>query len=99
MLIVAGSITFDPAHHEVAEAAATTMMEATMAEPGCQNYVFSVQFGSPSTIQVFEVWDSEEDLKAHFAMPHMADFQAAIAGIGISGRDLMKYQVSSSEPM
>jgi quinol monooxygenase YgiN len=99
MLIVAGTITFDPAHRETAETAAVAMMEATLEEPGCQQYVFSVQMGSPATIRVFEVWDDADDLQAHFAMPHMTEFQNAIAGIGISGRDLVKYQISSSEPL
>ena len=99
MLIVAGSITFDPAHTETAKAAAAAMMAATMEEPGCQDYVFSVSMADEATIQVFEVWDGEDDLKAHFAMPHMAEFQAAIADIGISRRSLVKYEVASSEPM
>ena len=99
MLIVAGSITFDPAHTETAKTATSAMMAATMEEPGCQDYVFSISMADEATIRIFEVWDSQEDLEAHFAMPHMAEFQAAIAGIGISGRNLTKYEVSSSEAM
>lgn len=99
MLIVAGSITFDPSHTESLRGAAAAMMSATMEEPGCQDYVFSISVADEASIRIFEVWDSQEDLDAHFAMPHMAEFQAAIADVGISGRDLMKYQVSSSEPM
>lgn len=99
MLIVAGTITFDPAETDAARAAASRMMAATMEEPGCRDYVFSIDVSDPAGMRIFEVWDSEEDLQAHFRMPHMAEFRAAIADLGISGRDIVKYQVSSSEPM
>lgn len=99
MLIVAGTITFDPAHTEAAKAGATAMMAATMEEEGCQEYVFSIDLSDEATIRVFEIWDSEEQLQTHFTMPHMADFQEILSGIGITGRDLAKYQVASSGPM
>lgn len=99
MLIVAGTITFDPANTEAAKAAASKMMAATMEEPGCQDYVFSIDMSDGASIRVFEIWDSDEDLQAHFQTPHMAEFGAAIGGLGISGRDIVKYQVSSSEPL
>jgi quinol monooxygenase YgiN len=75
------------------------MMAATMEEEGCQDYVFSINLSNEATIQVFEIWDTEEQLQAHFKMPHMADFQQVLAGIGITARDLAKYQVASSGPM
>jgi quinol monooxygenase YgiN len=99
LLIIAGTVTFDPAHTEAVKAGATAMMAATMEEEGCQDYVFSINLSDEATIQVFEIWDTEEQLQAHFKMPHMDDFQQVLAGIGITGRDLTKYQVASSGPM
>ena len=99
MLIVAGTIEIDPSDAAVLAPAAATMMEATLTEPGCVEYVFSISVADPSKVQIFEVWQSGEDLAAHFEMPHMADFQAALKNVTITGRDINRYEVASSEPM
>ena len=99
MLIIAGTITFDPVHTETAKAAAAEMMAATLQEDGCQEYAFSIDMADEATIRIFEVWDSEDHLAAHFQTEHMKVYREKIAGIGVSGRDLSKYQVSSSEPL
>ena len=99
MLIVAGTISIDPADVDKLREAASVMMEATVQEPGCQQYVFSVSVADPGSVQIFEVWDSAADLEAHFAMPHMATFGEALGTITVTGRELKRYEVSSSEPM
>jgi quinol monooxygenase YgiN len=99
MLIVAGSISVDPADVEALSAAAVEMMKATHEEPGCIQYVFSVSMADPGEVEIFEVWESAEDLEAHFAMPHMAAFQAALGDVTITGRNLNRYEVASHEPM
>lgn len=99
MLIVAGTIEIDPSDAAVLAPAAATMMEATMAEPGCTEYVFSINVADPSKVQVFEIWESGDDLAAHFEMPHMVDFQAALSNVTITGRNIHRYEVASSEPL
>ena len=99
MLIVAGTITIDPADAEALRPAAAAMMAATHREPGCHQYVFSVSVADPSRIQVFEVWESAEDLAAHFEMPHMATFREVMGGLTVTGRDIMRYEISSAEPL
>lgn len=99
MLIVAGTISIDPAHVELLRSAATTMMAATLEEPGCIQYVFSVSVADPGNVQIFEVWESAQDLEAHFAMPHMDVFREALGQITITGRDIARYEVASHEPM
>ena len=85
MLIIAGRITFDPTHTETAKAAAAEMMAATLQEEGCQDYVFSIDMADEATIRIFEIWDSEEHLAAHFQTEHMKVYRDKIAGIGVSG--------------
>jgi quinol monooxygenase YgiN len=99
MIIIAGSLTIDPAQSDTIRAAAATMMAETHKEPSCQEYVFSISVADPSKVQIFEIWDSAEALEAHFAAPHMAAFGQAIAEVNISGRDLVRYEVASSAPM
>lgn len=96
MLIVAGTLTIDPADADKLAAAATTMMTETLKETGCHQYVFSQSFADPATIQIYELWQSDEELAAHFEMPHMADFRAALADVNVIRREIYKYEVGNS---
>ncbi len=99
MIIVAGTITIDPADVDAMRDAAAKMMAATHEEPGNIEYVFSVNVADPGSITVFEVWESLEDLENHFTLPHMAEFRAAMGTMTVLGRDLNRYEVSSATPM
>jgi quinol monooxygenase YgiN len=99
MLIVAGNITVDPADVDRLRQAAADMMAATRQEKGCIEYVFSVSMADPGTVQIYEIWETGDDLEAHFKAPHMATFQAALADLTITGRDLHRYEIASSQPM
>ena len=48
-------------------------------ESGCNDYTFSVELSNPNVIRVTEQWESMDALAAHFAEPHMAVFQQAMA--------------------
>jgi len=98
MLVIAGTIRIDPAQLPRAEAAARDMMQATRAEAGCRSYVFSFDLDDPAVVHLFECWESPEALAAHFATPHMASFQKAVAGV-IRGMDIQRYEVSSVGPL
>jgi quinol monooxygenase YgiN len=94
MLIVAGTITVDPAHRDEMFAAVAPMVEATRAEPGCRAYVFSPDVDDPALVHLYELWDDQAALDAHFASDHMAAWQARAADLPISGRDIAKYIIS-----
>ena len=95
MLVVAGTITLDPARRPDAEAAFDRMRAATLQEPGCLAYQAYHDRKDPGTVFLFERWRSQADLDAHFATPHMAEFGAAIAVLGVTSMDVKKYVVSS----
>ena len=99
MLIVAGTITIDPADVDRMRVAAAEMMAATHEEPGCIEYVFSISVADPGTVNIFEVWESAADLEAHFEMPHMATFRETLSTLTITDRSISRYEVSSSAPM
>ena len=48
-------------------------------EAGCNDYTFSVETSNPNIIRVTEQWENMAALAAHFAEPHMAVFQQAMA--------------------
>jgi len=95
MLIVSGTLTIDPADAPKLAAAATTMMAETLKETGCHQYVFSQSMADPSKVQIFEMWQSDEELAAHFEMPHMADFRGALADVNVTSREIYKYEVDN----
>ena len=79
-MIVVNAIIESTAENIAAMQSAIASMEtASRAEAGCRDYTFSVELNNPDVLRITEKWDSMEALAAHFAMPHMADFQAAMA--------------------
>ena len=99
MLIIAGHIRIDPASREAAIAAARAMMTETHKEKGCEAYTFSADFSDPGLFHLFERWESQTALDAHFKAPHMAAFQAAFGKLGVREMDVKKYTVSGVGPV
>jgi quinol monooxygenase YgiN len=99
MLVVAGEIEIDPANREKAVATALEMMEATRREPGCISYAFSADLAHPGRFRIFEEWQSQAALDLHFAAPHMAAFQGKVAGLGVKGMKVQKYEVAAVGPL
>jgi quinol monooxygenase YgiN len=71
------------------------MRAATLKEAGCIEYQAYADRGDPGTLFMFEKWKDQAALDAHFTSPHMAEFGAALGGLGIRGMDVKKYVVSS----
>lgn len=99
MLIVSGTITVDPQDVDKLRAAATIMMAATLEETGCHQYVFSEHLATPGTIQIFELWQSPDELEAHFETPHMATFRRALGELTVQSRDVYRYEVANMAKM
>jgi len=99
MIVIQGTIDFDPQRHDQAVAAAAAMQDETRQEPGCLVYAFALDVGDPGRIHIIERWESEDALKLHFATPHMATFQAAVPSLGVKKVDAVKFQISSSGPV
>ena len=99
MLVIAVRVRIDPAQRDAAIEAARQVMAETHREPGCHEYVFSSDLDDPAVFRVFEEWESEEALQAHFQAPHMAEFQKAMAGFGVSEMTAHKYTVSEKGPI
>ena len=95
MLVVAGEIKLNPAKRAEADAAFAKMREATLKEPGCIAYQAYSDRGDDGIVFMFEKWEDQAALDAHFASPHMAEFGAALGGLGVTGMDVKKYDVAS----
>ena len=74
MIIVAGTLTFDPAKAGVLAEGWDKMQKATLEEPGCLAYDYFLSRHEEGVILVFEKWESEDALAAHMQTSHMAEF-------------------------
>ena len=99
MLVIAGTIPFDPAHRDAFLAACVALQNATRAEEGCLLYAFSADLEDPGLVHIVEKWTSEEALTEHFAQPHMKAFRDAASEAGLGKSTTVKFQVSSEGPV
>ncbi len=74
------------------------MEQASRAEDGCHDYTFSVELNNPAVMRITERWESMDALGAHFATPHMAEFQAVMAKHPPRSVDAKFYEVTEVAP-
>ena len=98
MIVVNAVITATADTIAALKDAIAAMETASRAEPGCHDYTFSVELNNPDVLRITEKWASMEDLQAHFAMPHMADFQAAMAANPPQAVEAKFYEVTEVTP-
>jgi quinol monooxygenase YgiN len=99
MIIIAGTLTFDPDKAPVLAEAFDKMQAETLQEAGCQAYDYYLHRSEPGVVLMFEKWESEEALGAHMTSPHMADFGKAMGAIGVKGADVKKYSGATEGPL
>ena len=78
MIVVNAELESTEANIAAMKDAIASMEAASRAEAGCHDYTFSVELGDATKLRITERWESMEALVAHFATPHMAEFQAAM---------------------
>ena len=95
MIIVLATVESTTEDIENLRQAILDMQTATTeTEPGNISYTFTTEIANPGTMRIVEQWESMEALKAHFATPHMADFQKAMAGFPPKSMDVKLYEVA-----
>jgi len=99
MIVIAGQVQLDPANRDAAIAAAREMMSETRKEKGCISYTFSADLEDPGRFRIFEEWQDDAALAAHFKSPHMASFQKAVGGLGVREMTVQRYEVSKVGPL
>ena len=94
MLVLVVSIDTTAANIAAIREAIATLEAASRAEAGCYDYTFAVELNDPDKLRITECWEDEAALKAHFATPHMAAFNAAMAEASPRGMDLKCYEAT-----
>jgi quinol monooxygenase YgiN len=74
MIIISGSLSFDPLDREDVLLSLAEVTEASRRDAGCLEYFWGEDLESPNTFRFFECWESQELLDAHLAQPHEVAF-------------------------
>ncbi len=101
MIIIAGTIDLaDPSRIDEAIERATPLQQATRDnEPGCLAYVFSPDPCVAGRIAVYELWQDEASLAAHFEHENYLNMRTMLGDIGLAGADNNKYRCDYKEPV
>lgn len=68
------------------------VIEASRAEPGCHAYSYAEDVIEPGLFRVYEEWDDRAALEAHFALPHMREWQHAREQLGFHDRVVTAFE-------
>jgi quinol monooxygenase YgiN len=99
MIIVAGTLTFDPAKASLLAEGFDKVQTATLEEDGCLGYDYYLSRHEPGVVLMFEKWESEDALAKHMQSPNMAAVGAVMGQIGITGADVKKYSGATEGPL
>jgi quinol monooxygenase YgiN len=87
------------ARDDAVAATAPIQLATRTEEAGCQAYCFAADPSVDHRIQVYELWDDEASLAAHFTHPNYDAMRAALQGRGIVGTANRMFLVSRDEPV
>ena len=92
MIVVTG--TFVVADEDVDEAmgAMKVMMAETAKEEGCIVYRFYPDIEESGHFRVYEEWQTETALRAHFNAPHMGVFREKLSKINLLSREVKMFE-------
>lgn len=99
VLIVLATARLGDGALDKARGAIAEMVAASNAEEGCIAYSFAQDVTDPSLLHIVEKWRDEAALAAHFATPHMAAFQAALAGLDFELVEVRKFATDDGQPL
>lgn len=99
LVLVVGHFRLPPERLDEARPMMRRVIDATRREPGCLSYSYAEDVADPGLIRVSEAWESREALAAHFATPHMRQWQEERAGLGLYDRDITRYDVAGTEKL
>jgi quinol monooxygenase YgiN len=76
-----------------------SVVEATLAEPGCRAYSYSEDVAESGLFRVTELWDDRTALAAHFETPHMREWVERRAALGFFDRRISLHEIGAGEEL
>jgi quinol monooxygenase YgiN len=98
-IIIAAQIFVEPAGREAALKSAQPWIDGALAQPGCIHYDWSADMNDLTRINVYEEWESEDALAAHFAGPQYAGMRDHLGNSGLTSAASKKYRVDAEGPV
>jgi quinol monooxygenase YgiN len=95
VFIVSGYMQFDAARRDDVAAAMRAVAGPSVEEDGCLGYAFSEDVAAPGRFRIFEHWASDEAFGTHCQSAHYLAFMEQLGGLGMTGADVSRYEVSS----
>ena len=92
MLIVAGSLHVDPEGRDDYLAGCVDVVRAARSTPGCLDFALSADLVEPGRINVYERWDSEEQL-----LDFRGSGPSGEQAVAIRGAEVHRYLISGVE--
>ena len=78
---------------------AAKMAVAVRAEPGCRAYAVYQDIEVPTRFRIYEEWDDQAALTAHFMTPHMAEFNTSLTNLEIKSWSAVKIDQGEMSPV
>lgn len=100
-VVIAATLDFaTQAKRDEAVRLTTPVQLATRTEEaGCHAYCFAADPAVPTRIQVYELWEDEASIAAHFKHKYYEQMKSILGGVGIVGTWNQMYQVARHEPV
>lgn len=95
MLLIVGTVRLPPENLSKARPAIASMVSASRAEDGCEEYCYAEDVLEPGLIHVKEIWRDQQAFDRHFASEHIATWRSAWPELGIGDRNLRVYEVGA----
>lgn len=71
LLTVIALLKAKPGKEDELRRVCESILEPSLKDPGCHTYALHQGAADPTQFVFYEVWDSQADLEAHLASPHI----------------------------
>lgn len=96
-IIIAGTLDFEPDQAKRAITEGRQFIEASLREPGCIYYAWTLDPLIPGRVYVFEEWTSQQTLEGHFNDTSYWGMRDHLAKYGLRTSSVKKYRFDVSE--
>lgn len=94
-IIISAQIDIDAASRNEALQSCQKWIDGALAQKGCLHYSWSADLNNPTRINVYEEWESEADLQAHFQGPEYIGMLTHMGQFKMLGSSAHKFAVSA----
>jgi quinol monooxygenase YgiN len=100
IVVEANFVLADASRRDEAIAATVPWQRATREEePGCLVYCFAPDPVCPGVVQVYELWEDEASLAAHFEHVNYLTMRTVLGKIGLASASSRKLRVDATAPV